>query len=116
MSQKSSPQKKSFWDLKKIPPFPVCWNRLKTLRLNLGLTQVQLAVKVNVSPATLFVLEAGNDTYTTPETKKKLCDFFGCEVDQLFPVSMIGPISKQQYLEKKLKEDQEALVKSASEK
>ena len=66
---KKSKSKKITWDLSKIPPF-IIWNRLKSLRQNSGLTQVQLAVQAGVSPTTITGLEAGMDTLTMDETKK----------------------------------------------
>jgi transcriptional regulator with XRE-family HTH domain len=79
--------KKIEWD-----PVPdmIDWNKLKSLRKNRGLTQLQIAAGSGVSIACLYYLESGFESRVTPKTKKKLASFFGVNIDDLFPVEMIG--------------------------
>ena len=104
---KTSPKKFPGWDYSKIPSF-IQWNRLKALRRKAGLTQAKLAVAADVSHATIFYLEAGHEEKISDSTKQKLADYFGCQVDELFPVVMVGKITQQEYLERKIKEDEAA--------
>lgn len=52
---------------------------LRKLREKAGLSQVELAVAVGVSPATIYRLEAGRNQ-PTDATYTALCEFFGVKV------------------------------------
>lgn len=57
-------------------------NRIKKLRQEMGLTQIELANKLKVSQSTLSYWEKG--TYDADnESLKKLADLFSCTVDYL---------------------------------
>jgi len=71
-------------------PEMVRWNRLKSLRRERGMTQPELAVGADLAVATIYHIEAGHDDRTTEEVKQKLARFFDCDVEDLFPVEMIG--------------------------
>ena len=83
------------WDVSDVPPF-VEWNRLKSLRKNRRLNIAQFCEKLKISTATYFYLEAGVDT-GSEKLKKKVADFFGCEISDVFPVLMIGSITKEEW-------------------
>ncbi|MBA7496148.1 hypothetical protein ES702_06746 [subsurface metagenome] len=85
------------WD--KVPD-RIIWNRIKSLRKSMGLNQTQLAVGVGVSVPTIWMLEQGYDERTTKETKQKFADFFKCDIDDLFPVEMVGNKPKEYPKEK----------------
>jgi len=102
------PRKTPFhWDLEGVPPTFV-WNRLLSLRESAGLSQAELAVHTGLSVVTVYQLEMGHDARTTDSTKEKLADFFGCKVNDIFPVSMVGRIPEREYLKRKLREDKAA--------
>jgi transcriptional regulator with XRE-family HTH domain len=84
-------------------PSRMVWNRVKTIRKMKGLTQPEVAVGAGVSIGSLWAIEAGFDSRTTSEIKEKIAKFFVCEVGDLFPVMMVGSITKAEYEEKKLK-------------
>jgi len=86
------------WD--PIPDF-IIWNKVKTLRKRRGLNQPQVAVGADISITTLWFIESGFDKKTTIETKKKLADFFECEVDDIFPAEMVGNQTKEEFLKSK---------------
>jgi len=75
------------WD--KVPD-RLIWNRLRSLRKNMGLSQTQLAAGVGVGIPTIYYIEQGYDEKTTIETKKKFAKFFKCDINDIFPVEMIG--------------------------
>lgn len=56
--------------------------RLKTMRALRGLTQRQLAKKMNVSPSTIALYETG-DRNPDPQMLKRLADCLDCSVDYL---------------------------------
>lgn len=58
--------------------------RIKTIREQLGMTQVQLAQKSGISRTTIWALENGTDKVTTTQTLKKLADAMNVTVDDLF--------------------------------
>lgn len=111
-SSKKTPAKFS-WDLSKVPPF-VVWNRIKSLRVSLGLTQLEVAAGAKISVATVVSLEAGFDVQTLEDTKSKLARYFDVPVEEIFPVSMVGRITKNEYLEKKIAEDKKSVENSSS--
>ena len=57
--------------------------RVKEIRKERGLTQVQLSKKSGVSRAIIWGLERG-DAVTTTKTLVKLADALGVKVDDLF--------------------------------
>ena len=75
------------WD--KMPSF-IVWNRVKSLRRNMKLNQTKVAVGAGISVNTLYLIEQGYDDKTTKETKKKLADFFKCDISDIFPAEMVG--------------------------
>ena len=60
-------------------------NKIKVKRWELGLKQYQVASKVNISPPTLSLIEAGR--YSPSEKlKSKLAKVLGCKsVTEIFP-------------------------------
>lgn len=102
----SQPNKNLTWDVSGVPPF-VEWNRLKSLRKNRRLNIAQFCEKLKISTATYFYLESGVDTGSV-KLKQRVADFFSCEVSDIFPVEMIGSITKEEYLRRKLEEDRAA--------
>lgn len=67
--------------------------RLKELRKNAGLTQLQLAEKIWVTKATISYYEQ-SERNPSPEILKKLADVFHVTTDYL-----LGIESKQQFLD-----------------
>lgn len=108
----SKPSKKFKWNLSAIPCF-VGWNRLRALRKNLGLTVAELSKKTKTSTATIIMIEAGMDAHTRKVTKNKLAKFFRCKVSDIFPVEMLGAITKEEYLSKKIEQDKTQLTSPA---
>ncbi len=53
---------------------------MKQLRKQRGLTQSELAEKLNMTQAMLSWLENGKH-FPKPETARKIEDFFGCQID-----------------------------------
>jgi DNA-binding XRE family transcriptional regulator len=86
-------------DWPKVPGFEV-WNRAKVLRKMRGLTQLEVAAGAGISVFTLWSIEAGFDERTSCEVKEKLARFFECAVEEIFPVEMVGSLSKREYEEK----------------
>ena len=58
--------------------------RIKIIREQLGMSQVQLSEKSGVSRATIWALESGGDHVTTTKTLHKLADAMNVPVDELF--------------------------------
>jgi len=56
--------------------------RLKLVRSHKGLTQRQLAERLNLSPSTIALYETGNRN-PDPDMLKKLADFLDCSIDWL---------------------------------
>jgi len=75
------------WD--KVPDYLV-WNRVKSLRKSMALSQTQLAAGSDVSMATIYHIEQGYDQNTTKETRQKLANFFKCDISDIFPSQMKG--------------------------
>lgn len=92
--ERSKKMAKITW--KKVPSM-LGWNKLKTLRLEKKLTQVQVSAYSDVAVATIWMIEAGYDERVTKETKRKLCVFFECDISDLFPVEMIGDITREEH-------------------
>lgn len=82
----------------------VVWNKLKRLRIESDLTQTQVSAFTSVAVSTIWAIENGYDRRTTNKTKKSLADFFQVNVEDLFPVEMIGYRTRDEYL-KGLKKD-----------
>ena len=85
-------------------PSMIGWNRLRNLREEKRLTQLQLAANAGISIAKLWMLEQGYDGKTTNQTKRKIVKFFGCDISDLFPTQMIGNITLEQYLKESQKD------------
>jgi len=81
-------------------PDRIGWNRLKSLRKIQGLTQTQVAAAAGVSITTIYYLELGYEERATDELKKKIADFFQVDVEDIFPVEMVGNRSKAEFLGK----------------
>lgn len=58
--------------------------RIRELRENQGMTQLELAEKSGVSRATLWKLETGDFETTTTQTLGKIADALGVDVTELF--------------------------------
>jgi DNA-binding XRE family transcriptional regulator len=67
----------------------------------------QFCEKLKISTATYFYLETGVDSGSV-KLKQRIADFFGCQISDIFPVEMIGSITKEEYLKRKLEEDKTA--------
>lgn len=59
-------------------------NKLKEIRKEKGLTQVQLATNSGVSRMTIIGLESGRATVTKTNTLLKLAEALGVTVSQIF--------------------------------
>ena len=59
--------------------------RLKTLRLERGMTQVELSVLTGLSQVHIAKLEAGHIARPRPETARVLAEAFGVTPQSLFP-------------------------------
>lgn len=88
------------WDLKNVGA-RIAWNKVKTLRLEKKLTQVQLSAYSGVAIATIWMIENGYDKTTSKRTKQRLATFFKCNVSDLFPVEMIGNQTREEYIKSK---------------
>jgi len=88
------------WDLKNIPSRMV-WNRVKSLRENMKLSQIQVATGAGISVTTIWMIEQGFDEKTTEMTKQKIADFFKCDILDIFPSEMIGSKPREYPEEKK---------------
>lgn len=71
-------------------PDQLVWNKVKSLRKERKLKQIQVAVGANISISTLWMIESGYEKKATDETKRKLAKFFNCNVNDIFPAEMIG--------------------------
>ncbi len=91
------------WDLQNVGK-RISWNKLKTLRLEKKLTQVQLSAYSGVAVATIWMLENGYDKTASEKTKQRLATYFECNVSDLFPVAMIGNQTREEYLKGMTKE------------
>lgn len=88
------------WDLKNVGE-RIVWNKLKTLRLQKKMTQVQVSAYSGVAVATIWMLENGYDKTAAKKTKQRLATFFKCDISDLFPVEMIGNQTCEEYLKGK---------------
>ena len=113
MSQKKSPRnpkplKVPFrWDLSGIPNH-VCWNRLRSLRENSGISQAELAVRAGVSISVVYQIEHGHDGRTSDTVKRKIANFFDCKISDVFPASMVGRIPEREFLKQAIAKDKAA--------
>ena len=76
----------------------IVWNKIKSLRKEKGLTQVQVAAFAGISIATLWMIESGYEKKTSDETKRKLAAFFECDIEDIFPCEMIGNKPRAEYM------------------
>lgn len=67
--------------LRKVTSLPN--RRIKTLRLLRGLTQRQVAVAVGIAQSSYAMIESGR-RYPRKHIAKRLAEFFGVTVDELF--------------------------------
>ncbi len=58
--------------------------RVKTMRINRGITQEDLCNKANISRQTLSDLESGKEVNTTMQTLKKIADALNCSIADIF--------------------------------
>ena len=82
-------------------PDRLFWNKIRALRKEKKLKQVQVAVGADISITTLWMIEQGYEKKTSSETKQKLADFFDCDVDDIFPAEMIGNKPREEYIKNK---------------
>jgi len=85
-------------------PDQLLWNKIKSLRLERKLKQIQVAVGADITLATLWALEQGYEKKTTDRTKRKLAKFFKCDVNDIFPAEMIGDKTLEQHLKESQKD------------
>ncbi len=97
------------------PPM-VGWNRLKSLRLERGLTQPELAVAAGLAVGTVCHLECGLEERVADSTKAKLAAFFECDVDDIFPVQMLGDRPRVEVLAELMKQPRRATAAKATKK
>ena len=71
------------------PPRHIVWSRLRSLRLSLELTLTQVAAGANVPICTLSLLERGYFE-ATELMKKRLSEFYGVSIEDIFPPLMMG--------------------------
>lgn len=71
-------------------PKIIIWNRVKSLREKYNLRQAEVAQGAGIAISTLWFIEQGFDKKTTIETKRKLADYFKCDIEDIFPAEMIG--------------------------
>jgi DNA-binding XRE family transcriptional regulator len=76
------------------------WNKVKTLRKKRNLTQPQVAVGAGIGVTTLWMIESGYDAKISPEIKKKIADYFNCEVSDIFPAEMYGNMTREEFIKK----------------
>lgn len=76
----------------------IVWNKVKTLRTERKLKQIQVAVGADITIATLWMIEQGYEKRTTIKIKKKLAKFFKCDVSDIFPTEMIGNKPREEHL------------------
>ncbi len=82
---------------KKTAPL-IVWNKIKSLRIEKKLTQVQVSAFADVSVATIWMIEQGYDKTTSKKTKQRLATFFNCDIEDIFPCEMIGNQTREEYL------------------
>lgn len=76
---------------------------------------LDVAAGAKVSIPTICYLESGFDVQTKHVTKKKIARYFDVEIEQIFPVTMVGRITQNEYVEKKLAEDRKSAGNPSSE-
>jgi len=84
-------------------PSMIGWNKIKALRKCRALTQLEVAAGAGISIACLYYLESGFESRVTEKTKKKLAGFFAVDVDDLFPVEMVGDVPRDVFLQQSQK-------------
>lgn len=60
-------------------------NRLRVAREIAGLTQREVADRLDLTQSSLSDLERNRYGSTTVDTARKLADFYGCTIEDLFP-------------------------------
>ena len=58
--------------------------RIREIRERVGITQEELSAKANVSRATIWALECGENKVTTTKTLLNIATALGVQVDDLF--------------------------------
>lgn len=72
--------------------------RLKLLRLEEGLTQIELGKQFNLGKTAISLYE-NNERFPDKETLDKMADFFGCSVDYLLGRTDLKNIILESYTE-----------------
>jgi len=90
------------WDYSKIGD-RIVWNRLRSLRKERGLTQLEVAKGTGLSIVWIGFAEKGYDNNISDKAKQKIADFFECDISDIFPTEFIGdkPIAEAQISEGK---------------
>jgi len=77
------------WDYSKISD-RIIWNRLRSLRKEKGLTQLDVAKGTGLSIVWIGFAEKGYDNNISNKAKQKIADFFECDISDIFPTEFIG--------------------------
>jgi len=80
------------WIFPKKHP-PKRWSRLRELRIKNNLRMVDIANGAKIGFNTLFLYE--NGTLGTNKMKEKISDYFGLEVEEIFPVYIQGDVIEE---------------------
>lgn len=83
-------------------PDQLVWNKVKSLRRQRGLKQIDVAAGSGTTITTVWNIEQGYERRVSDQIKQKLADFFECDIDDIFPCEMVG----NQSLNEMLKEHQ----------
>lgn len=99
-----------------VPP-GIAWNRVKTVRKVLQLSQLEVAARAGVSPATYRRLEAGEDHRVSRELRGRVVstfnellkegipgrfnefDYLYVTLESIFPASMLGDGPHPRYVD-----------------
>jgi len=84
-------------------PEMIRWNRLRCLRKEKGFSVTMVAAGAGISPATVSYIEHGFDSRVTEDTKNKIARFFEVDIDDIFPVEMLGGRPVEEILAEKEK-------------
>jgi len=69
-------------------PESIIWNKIKSLRKERGIKQVELAIGTGLSVTWIQLAEQGNRI--SDDAQRKIAAFFDVEVDDIFPAQMQG--------------------------